>query len=326
MQGLQLTGYGAPADVVKLVDLPDVGLPASDEIIIDVEASPIEPTDQYIIAGVYGVLPALPHFLGCQGVGRVTAVGHRVRHVKIGDRTILPPFGHAWVSRVKTNATWLRPLPDGDVNQLASLAINPVTAYLILTEFVTLNRGEWVIHNGANSSVGRAVIPIAKSMGLKTVNIVRRPELLAEMTALGGEVALVDGPDLPQRIAEATGNAQIRLALDCVGSASTQRLLESIVRYGTVVIYSSMGGTPSPINTIHLIFNGQSIHGFWIYNWLQIPGNQEKFGAICEKLAPLITSGGLSTPVVGEFALDQYVEALALAAQYSGKVIFTPNR
>jgi hypothetical protein len=35
MKGLQLTGYGDPADVV-----------------IDVEASAIEPTDQYIIAGI----------------------------------------------------------------------------------------------------------------------------------------------------------------------------------------------------------------------------------------------------------------------------------
>ena len=40
MQGLQLTGYGDPADVIKLVDVPDVGVPRPDEVVIDVEASP----------------------------------------------------------------------------------------------------------------------------------------------------------------------------------------------------------------------------------------------------------------------------------------------
>ena len=54
MQGLQLTGYGDPADVIKLVDVPDVGAPRPDEVVIDVEASPVEPTDLYIVAGVYG--------------------------------------------------------------------------------------------------------------------------------------------------------------------------------------------------------------------------------------------------------------------------------
>jgi NADPH:quinone reductase-like Zn-dependent oxidoreductase len=63
MKGIQLTGYGNPADVVKLADVPSVGSPKPDEIIIDVEAVPVEPSDLYMIAGVYGNLPSLPHFL-----------------------------------------------------------------------------------------------------------------------------------------------------------------------------------------------------------------------------------------------------------------------
>ena len=64
MKGLQLTAYGDPSEVVELVDLPDVGAPGPDEVVIDVEASPVEPTDLYMIAGVYGYLPPLPHLLG----------------------------------------------------------------------------------------------------------------------------------------------------------------------------------------------------------------------------------------------------------------------
>ncbi|BAN28249.1 alcohol dehydrogenase catalytic domain-containing protein [Caballeronia insecticola] len=201
MKAIHLTAYGEPAEVVKLVDVPDVGAPAPDEIVIDVEAAPVEPSDLYMIAGVYGNLPSLPHALGIQGVGRVSAVGRDVKRLKEGDRVVTPPFAPSWVERLKTNAPYLRPLPNADVNQLAMIGCNPATAYLLLTEFVELNRGDWIICNAANSSVGRSIIPLAKARGVRTICVVRRPELIAEMKALGADVALVDGPDLPQRVA-----------------------------------------------------------------------------------------------------------------------------
>ncbi len=325
MKGLQLTGYGDPADVVKLIDLPELGAPGPKEIILDVEASAIEPTDQYIIAGVYGVLPPLPHLLGCTGVGRVSAVGRDVRHVKVGDRVLVPINGNAWVARVRTDAPWLRALPPGDVNQLSMLGMNPLTALLLLTEFATLGPGDWLISTAANSAVGRAIIPIAKMRGYRTVNVVRRPELTRELKALGGDVVLVDGPDLPARIAAATGQAKFPLALDGIGGATTQRLLDCLGLYGKLVIWSRLGGEASPIETIPILFNGQSLHGFWIMNWLKLPGNLDRLVALYAELAPLVAAGAITLEIAGEFALDQYVEALALAAKLRGKVIFHPN-
>lgn len=325
MKSIQLTAYGAPADVVKLVDVPDVGQPGRDEVVIDVEAAPVEPSDLYMIAGVYGNLPPLPHTLGIQGVGRVSAAGRDVRHVKEGDRVLTPPFTPSWVSRVKTNAPWLRPLPAADVDQLSMLGINPATAYLLLTEFVRLGPGDWVLQNGANSSVGRAVIPIAKSWGLKTVNVVRRADLVDEVTALGGDVVLVDGPDLPRRVAAATDKAPIPLALDCVGDSATQRLLESIALYGTVAVYSGMSGKPAAVSNPHLIFQSQSIRGFWIFNWLRNP-DPDKTAALYEELAAMVASGAISLPVAGRFGFERHADAIALAARYSGKAILTPGR
>jgi NADPH:quinone reductase-like Zn-dependent oxidoreductase len=66
-------------------------------------------------------------------------------------------------------------LPDGDVNQLSMLGMNPVTALLLLTEFVTLRSGDWLLSTAADSAVGRTIIPIAKARGWHTVNLVRRP-------------------------------------------------------------------------------------------------------------------------------------------------------
>ena len=174
MKALQLQAFGKSADVVKLVDVADVGSPSRNEVVLALEASPVNATDLLIIAGRYGFLPPLPSILGLEGVGRVVAVGSDFKHLKEGDRTLIPLLQPAWTERVKVSAEWLRPLPKGDVNQLSMLGINPATAYLLLTEFVQLKPGDWVIQNGANSATGRALIPIAKSLGIRTVNVVRR--------------------------------------------------------------------------------------------------------------------------------------------------------
>ncbi len=136
-----------------------------------------------MIAGGYGYRPRLPAIMGTEGVGRVVAVGAGVKHLKEGDRTLVPFLHPAWAERIKTDAPWLRPLPPGDIHQFAMMGVNPPTAYLLLTDIVPLPRGSWVIQNGANSGVGRATVAIAKSLGLKTVNVVRRDAVTDQLPA-----------------------------------------------------------------------------------------------------------------------------------------------
>jgi NADPH:quinone reductase-like Zn-dependent oxidoreductase len=323
MKAVQLQAFGNPADVVKLTDVPDVGAPGADEVVIATEASPINGTDLSIIAGRYGYLPPLPSILGVEGVGRVAAVGRNVKHLKEGDRALIPVMHPAWAERIKTDAPWLRPLPNGDVQQLSMLGINPATAYLLLTEMVPLKRGDWVIQNGANSAVGRAVIAIAKSLGIKTVNIVRREELCEEIKAIGGDVVIVEGPELPKLVTAATGKAKIGLALDMVGDTATLNLMESIAPNGTVVVYAASSRKPLVGSALQLVFNNQAIRGFWLINWFKT-AKPDKITAMYEHLASMITSGAISAPVAATYRYEQFSEALALAARRSGKVVLTP--
>ena len=324
MKAIQLQAFGDPSNVVKLVDVPDIGAPGPDQIVIAVEASPINRTDFLIIAGRYGYLPPLPSILGAEGVGRVIAAGRDVKSVKEGDRTLVPLLQPAWTERVKINAGWLRPLPDADVNQLSMLGINPATAYLLLTEMVPLSRGDWVIQNGANSAVGRAVIPIAKSLGIRTVNVVRRPELVEEIKALGGDIVLVDGPDLPKLVAAATDKAKISLALDMVANSSTLNLMNAIARNGTTVLYAVASGKPLLGSGSQLIFNNQSIRGFWLVTWLKT-ATPDKIASMYEHLASMIASGAIMAPIAATYSFEQFPEALAAAAKQQGKVIFRPG-
>ena len=76
-----------------------------------------------------------------------------------------------------------------------------------------------------------------------------------------------------------------------------------------------MSGGPSAVAGPQLIFLGQSIRGFWIVNWLQAQTSFDKVTTVYQELAPMVASGTISFPVAGEFSLEQYPEALALAGK-----------
>jgi NADPH:quinone reductase-like Zn-dependent oxidoreductase len=324
MKAIQIEAFGNPAEVMKLVDIPDVGAPSKGEVVIALEASPINMSDLLMISGRYGYRPPLPCVVGTEGVGRVVAVGSGVTHLKAGDRTLIPYPSAAWAERIKADARILRPLGAGDVNQLAMLGINPATAWLLLTEYVTLPPGAWVIHNSANSGVGRALIGIAKSLGLKTVNVVRRDDVVAEIKAIGGDVVLVDGPDLAKRVAAETGNAPIALAVDGVADTSTTGLLDCLTDKGVHVFYSAMSRKPLIAAAQPLIFRDISIRGFWLANWFKT-ATPDRITEMYDRLTPLVASGAISSPIAGTYGFGQIAEAVAVASKSRGKVLFTPG-
>ena len=324
MKAVQIEAFGNPAEVVKVVDIPDVGAPAAGEVVIALDASPINQYDLLMIAGGYGYRPRLPAIMGTEGAGRVVAVGASVKHLKVGDRTLVPFLHPTWAERIKTDTSWLRPLPSGDINQFAMMGVNPPTAYLLLTDIVKLPRGSWVIQNGANSGVGRATIAIAKSLGLRTVNVVRREEVIAEMKALGGDVVLVDGPDLGKRVATETGSAPIPLALDGVSDTSPKNLMNCLSESGVLVCYGGTSRRPMVVQPGSLIFKKQTIRGFWLLYWYQ-SAKPDEITAMFDRLAPLVAAGMISTPVAATYGFDEVQEAITKAAQSGGKVLFTPK-
>jgi len=324
MKAVEIKAFGNPAEVVKVIDIPDVGAPTAGEVVIALDASPINQYDLLMIAGGYGYRPRLPAIMGTEGVGRVVAVGPSVKYLKEGDRTLVPFLHPAWAERIKTDTSWLRPLPSGDINQFAMMGVNPPTAYLLLTDIVKLPRGSWVIQNGANSGVGRATIAIAKSLGLRTVNVVRREEVIAEMKALGGDVVLVDGPDLGKRVATETGSAPITLALDGVSDTSPMNLMNCLSESGVLVCYGGTSRRPMVVQPGSLIFKKQTIRGFWLLYWYQ-SAKPDEITAMFDRLAPLVAAGTISTPVAATYGFDEVQEAITKAAQSGGKVLFTPK-
>src|SRR5216684_3531612 len=263
MRAVQLTAFGNPVDGLEYVDMPERDAPGANQVLIGVEFSPINPNVLMVAQGIYAYRPPLPTVIGNEGVGRVLAVGPGVESVKVGDRVLAPLSSFTWRERMVISANGLFALPpDADPQQLAMLAINPPTAALLLSEFANLNPGDWVVQNSANSGVGRWVIAFAKTRGLKTVNIVRRPELVAELKAIGGDVVVVDSPDISKEIKAAVGQAQLRLALDGVSGPATGVLAAMLSPRGTLVSYAAMSLAPMSISPLEVIFKPLTVRGF----------------------------------------------------------------
>jgi len=240
-----------------------------------------------------------------------------VESVKVGDRVLAPLGSFTWRERMVIPAGGLSALhPNADPRQLAMLGINPPTAALLLSEYVDLKPGEWVVQNAANSGVGRWVIAFAKTRGLKTVNIVRRPELVAELKAFGGDVVVVDSPDVSESIKAAVGQAELRLALDGVSGPATSVLAATLSRRGTLVSFAAMSETPMSINPLDVIFKLLTMRGFWLGH----PEVAAKIAPAIARAAAMIASGRVHIPVAATYRLSSIKEAVA-HAQRGGKIL-----
>jgi NADPH:quinone reductase-like Zn-dependent oxidoreductase len=317
MRAVQLTAFGNPVDGLEYVDIPEPDAPGPNEVLIGVEFSPINPSDLMVARGKYAFRPPLPTVIGNEGVGRVLAVGPGVESVKVGDRVAAPLSSFTWRERMVILASGLSSLPpDADPRQLAMLGINPPTAALLLSEYVDLKPGDWVVQNAANSGVGRWVIAFAKMRGLKTVNIVRRPELVAELDAIGGDVVVVDSPDVSERIKAAVGQAELHLALDGVSGPATGVLAATLSPRGTLVSFSAMSGGAMSISPLDVIFKPLTMRGFWLGH----PEFAAKIAPAAVQAATIIAAGRVRIPVAGTYPLASIKEAVA-HSQRGGKIL-----
>jgi NADPH:quinone reductase-like Zn-dependent oxidoreductase len=317
MQAIQLISYGDPSKVLQYVELPEPKQPGPNEVLIRVEFSPMNPNDLLLARGIYPVHPELPAVIGNEGVGRVIAVGPDVTKVDVGNRVLVPQSVFAWAERVIAPAQHLIKLSEkADVLQLSMLRINPPTAALLLSEYVPLSTGEWIVQNAANSGVGRAVIAFSRKRGIRTVNLVRRPELIDELIAAGGDLVLLDTPDAPETIKEKTANAPIRLALDGVSGPATALLGKVLSSDGTLVSYAAMSGAPMSLNPYDVLFKNITVRGFLLKNF--------DFGSsvrpAIDQAAELIALGCFRVPVAATYPLSAIGDAVAHTLR-GGKVL-----
>jgi len=315
--------HGNPADVLHVESRP-WPTPAAGEAVVKMRTVPINPADLNQIEGKYPIRAELPATPGFEGAGIVGEVAPDVTNVAVAELVILPHNIGTWRDAVAVKADELVVVPAGIAPaHAAMLKINPMTAWRLLHDYVDLARGDWLIQNAANSAAGRAVIQIARELGYRTVNVVRRVELIDELRADGGDVVFLDGENLRYEVKDATSGAPIRLGLNAVGGESALHLANCLTPESTLVTYGAMSLQPLKIPNGLLIFKDLRFRGIWINKWYDNATSAQRMEAF-QSLFDMASRGLLKTKVEKAYPLAEAKAAVAHAAQgkRSGKIIF----
>ncbi|KAJ2553855.1 mitochondrial 2-enoyl thioester reductase [Coemansia sp. RSA 1933] len=291
-QSAVYTETGEPSKVLRVVshDLASADTLTGTQAIIRMLAAPVNPSDLNQIEGVYPVKGRFIDGLvddgagaaigGNEGVAEVVAAGP-LSKLQPGDWVVphrAGAFG-TWATHAVVPDTELIVIPaewrGGRVRALdvASVKVNPSTAYRMLRDFGRLDPGDYVVQNGANSGVGRAVIQLARQMGVRTVNVVRDRDdfdrLEDELLRLGADVVVKDkelgDPAVKDRLKALDG--PVRLGFNCVGGRSTLAMTKFLSPGATLVSYGGMSRQPVTMPTSLLLFKDISACGFWMNRW-----------------------------------------------------------
>ncbi len=316
--------HGNPAEVLDIVEYPwpEAG---PGEVVVKMSAAPINPADLNSIEGKYPIKASLPATPGMEGAGVVMEVGPDVRGLSVGTQVILPHSFGTWREVAVIAADKLVVAPSEiEPIQAAMLKVNPITAWRMLHDFVSLRPGDWLIQNAANSGAGQCVIQIARELGYRTVNVVRRVELVEELRSLGGDVVLVDGENLRDEVAAATQRAPICLALNAVGGENALRVAKCLASDGTMVTYGAMSLEPLCVPNGMFIFKNLRFTGFWVNKWYDGASPSQR----AETFVPIFDMakrGLLKTRVERAYPLTEAKAAIVHASQNErgGKIVFT---
>jgi len=287
----------------------------SDEVRVRWLAAPVNPLDINKLEGNYPIKLPFPIIAGSEGVGRVEAVGKAIKDIRPGDHVIphLGIFG-VWCHRsIQQRDELIQVDKRIDLESASTLLINPPTAYVMLKDFVQLKPGDWVIQNSANSSVGRAVIQLARALGYRTVNLVRDrpdlPELVAELRQLGADHVFTE-EQFRQWSTQGLKTCKPRLALNGVGGRSALIISSALDNGSTMVTYGGMSKRPTEISTGSLVFKDIRACGVAISEWMMRPEDQQKTTAMFNELQQIILAGQLKPSPMRRWPMNEYRSAL----------------
>jgi mitochondrial enoyl-[acyl-carrier protein] reductase / trans-2-enoyl-CoA reductase len=304
MKRVMCMGVGDASEMLRLVDA-DEPVPGPRDAVVEIAARPINPADLLLIHGRHFAKPTFPAPIGIEGSGVVVALGAEADGPPVGTKVAVP-YGGTWSERVAIPAADLIALPpDADLRQASMLSVNPVTAASMLEG---LSAGDWVLQNAAASAVGRLVVRIAARRGLRTVNIVRREEQVAELKALGADVVLVGDHALPARVGDA--GVKITRALDAVAGEASGRMFDAVADGGELWVYGLLSDDRVILQAARVVFRSVIVRG---YSRLRVLRSmpKDRARALFDDLAALARDGALDSEVEAVYPLAEVAAAVA---------------
>jgi NADPH:quinone reductase-like Zn-dependent oxidoreductase len=245
LTGLELRSLVTPEGELKLsLEEVTVAAPGPDEVVVRVEAAPINPSDLGLLLGpadpatisaggtadrptlTLAVPPQRMRMLasrigqslavGNEGAGTVVQAGENQQHL-IGKRVGMLG-GAMYATYRKLSAREVIPLPDdATAADGASMFVNPLTA-LAMPDVMRREGHKALVHTAAASNLGQMLNRICQADGVPLVNIVRSDEQAKLLTDAGATyVVNSTAPDFAARLTDALAETGATIAFDAIG-------------------------------------------------------------------------------------------------------------
>ena len=260
MKAIVIHEFGNPS-VLNLEDVPQPTLETG-EIVIKVRAATVNQTlDVALRAGKYARRPPLPHVLGSDAAGEVTAVASDVKTLKAGDRVVCHPIvgrqpngalkllgvdtWGTYAEFVKVPASTVQILPDTlDFITAAVVGRHGPLAFTQLRDRAQVKPGEWVLVMGAAGGLGSALVQAAKYLGARVIAAAGSEARVAAAMELGADEGInYRSQDLTVEARRITGGLGVNVVLDNIGDPVTfTKALASLGFQGRLVTAGGHGG------------------------------------------------------------------------------------
>ena len=324
MKAIRVHKFGGP-EVLQLDDLPDPA-PGPGQILVQIKAAGVNPSDTYVRSGTYALTPALPYIPGGDGAGMVKAVGAEVRAVKPGDRVYVS--GTAGQRLVGTyaelavaEAHHVHPLaPSLSFAQGAAVGVPYATAYRALFHKARAVPGETVLVHGASGGVGIAAVQLAVAAGLTVIGTAGSERGRALVRGHGAHHVLDHtAKDYLKDVAAFTDGHGADVILENLANVNLAKDLDVVARFGRIIVIGNRGTIE--INPRGTMAKDATISGFVLWN-----ASDAERASIHAALVAGLANGTLR-PVVGqEIPLEDAPRAhqAVLEPGAHGKIVLVP--
>lgn len=306
VKAIRIEQHGGP-EVLKLVEV-EVPPPAANEVTIDQHAAGLNFIDIYFRTGLYP--HPLPHGLGFEGAGVVTAVGADVKHLKKGDRVAYgqSPIG-AYAKARNVPANQVVKVPKGiGFDEAAALMLKGLTVQYLFRQTYRLQGGETILFHAAAGGVGLIACQWAKAMGLRLIGTAGSDEKCQLALDHGAAFAInYQKEDFVERVKQITGGQNLKVVYDSVGKDTFVRSLDCLRPFGLAANFGNASGKVPPIEMGMLAAKG-SLYVTRPTLFTHI-ASRESTQAMADDLFSMVTSGAVKIRIDQRYALKDAAQA-----------------
>jgi NADPH2:quinone reductase len=246
---------GGP-EVLRFEEI-EVGKPAPDEAQVRHTAVGLNFIDIYDRTGLYPT--TLPSGLGREAAGVVTAVGRKVKNLRVGNRVayVLPKPGAASeLSNVPADR--LVKIPNGvSDQQAAAIMLKGLTAHYLIRRTYRVAKGDYILVHAAAGGVGLLLCQWAKSLGAKVIGVVGSQPKADLASKNGCRHTLISGQDdIVARVKEITRGEGVAVVYDSVGKDTFMLSLDCLRPLGMMVTFGNASGPVPPFTPLELSKRG----------------------------------------------------------------------